>query len=85
MPAQTSPYAERYVERRWTSPEGLSLHARDYAPAAGEAKLPVIAIHGLTRNSADFGVIAGLMAQSGRRVLAVDVAGGACRIARPIP
>ncbi|MNU90298.1 Esterase YbfF [compost metagenome] len=75
MPAQTSPFAERYVERRWTSPDGLSLYARDYAPAAGAAGLPVIAIHGLTRNSADFGVIAGLMAQSGRRVLAVDVRG----------
>ena len=75
MPAQTSPFADRYVERRWTSPDGLNLYARDYAPAAGEAKLPVIAIHGLTRNSADFGVIAGLIAQSGRRVLAVDVRG----------
>ena len=75
MPAQTSPFADRYVERRWTSPDGLSLYARDYAPAPGEMKLPVIAIHGLTRNSADFGVIAGLIAQSGRRVLAVDVRG----------
>ena len=75
MPAPTSPFADRYVERRWTSPDGLSLFARDYAPAAGEAKLPVIAIHGLTRNSADFGVIAGLIAQNGRRVLAVDVRG----------
>ncbi|WP_312785114.1 alpha/beta hydrolase [Brevundimonas sp.] len=75
MPAQTSPFADRYVERRWTSPDGLSLFARDYAPAAGEAKLPVIAIHGLTRNSADFGAIAGLIAQTGRRVLAVDVRG----------
>ena len=75
MPAQTSPFADRYVERRWTSPDGLNLYARDYAPAAGEAKLPVIAIHGLTRNSADFEAIAPLLAQSGRRVLAVDVRG----------
>ena len=64
-----------YAERRWTSPDGLSLFARDYAPADGPAKLPVIAIHGLTRNSADFEVIAALIAQSGRRVLAVDVRG----------
>mgnify|MGYP006200768111 CR=1 FL=1 len=34
-----------------------------------------IAIHGLTRNSADFGAIAPLIAQSGRRVLAIDVRG----------
>jgi len=64
-----------YAERRWTSPDGLSLYARDYAPADGPARLPVIAIHGLTRNSADFDVIAGLIAASGRRVLAVDVRG----------
>lgn len=64
-----------FVDRRWTSHDGLSLHARDYAPAAGPARLPVIAIHGLTRNAADFEVIAPLIAQSGRRVLAVDVRG----------
>ena len=67
--------SQTFTERRWTSADGLSLYARDYAGASGVAKLPVIAIHGLTRNSADFGVIAGLMAQSGRRVLAVDVRG----------
>ena len=60
-----------YAERRWTSPDGLTLFARDY----GGARLPVIAIHGLTRNSADFDTIAPLIAQSGRRVLAVDVRG----------
>ena len=64
-----------FTERRWTSPDGLSLFARDYAPGAGPAKLPVIAIHGLTRNSADFEAIAPLVAQSGRRVLALDVRG----------
>ena len=64
-----------FVDRTWTSKDGLTLHARDYAPAAGPAKLPVIAIHGLTRNSADFEAIAPLLAGSGRRVLAVDVRG----------
>ena len=64
-----------YVDRRWTSPDGLSLYARDYAPAADVAKLPVIAVHGLTRNSADFDHIAPLIAQTGRRVLAIDVRG----------
>ena len=66
---------QTFAERRWTSPDGLSLFARDYAAAPGPAKLPVIAIHGLTRNSADFEVIAPLIAQSGRRVLAIDVRG----------
>ena len=64
-----------YAERRWTSPDGLPLFARDYGGADGAARLPVIAIHGLTRNSADFDTIAPLIAQSGRRVLAVDVRG----------
>ncbi|HEV7227016.1 alpha/beta hydrolase [Brevundimonas sp.] len=64
-----------YVDRRFTSPDGLSLFARDYAPGAGQTKLPVIAIHGLTRNSADFGAIAPELARAGRRVLAVDVRG----------
>jgi pimeloyl-ACP methyl ester carboxylesterase len=66
---------QTFAERRWTSPDGLCLFARDYAAAPGPAKLPVIAIHGLTRNSADFETIAPLIAQSGRRVLAVDVRG----------
>lgn len=64
-----------YSERRFTSPDGLSLYARDYPGADGPVRLPVIAIHGLTRNSADFDAIATLIAQSGRRVLAVDVRG----------
>lgn len=64
-----------FAERRWTTSDGLSLFARDYAPGPGPARLPVIAIHGLTRNSADFGGIAPLLAQSGRRVLAIDVRG----------
>lgn len=64
-----------YSERRWTSSDGLSLFARDYPGADGPAKLPVIAIHGLTRNSADFDAIAPLIARGGRRVLALDVRG----------
>ena len=69
------PASEAFSERRWTSSDGLSLFARDYAGADGPAKLPVIAIHGLTRNSADFDAIAPLIARGGRRVLALDVRG----------
>ena len=64
-----------YFERRWTSSDGLGLFARDYPGADGPAQLPVIAIHGLTRNSADFDAIAPLIARGGRRVLALDVRG----------
>lgn len=63
------------VSRWWTSPEGLRLHARDYAGAEGPAKLPVIAIHGLTRNSRDFENVAPYIAATGRRVLALDIRG----------
>ncbi|QTN19933.1 alpha/beta hydrolase [Brevundimonas sp. AJA228-03] len=64
-----------FSERHWTSSDGLSLFARDYPGADGPARLPVIAIHGLTRNSADFDAIAPLIARGGRRVLALDVRG----------
>lgn len=63
------------VSRWWTSPDGLKLHARDYAGAEGAAKLPVIAIHGLTRNSRDFETVAPYIAATGRRVLALDIRG----------
>ena len=64
-----------FAERRWTTADGLTLFARDYAPGPGPARLPVIAIHGLTRNSAGFGAVAPLIALSGRRTLALDVRG----------
>jgi pimeloyl-ACP methyl ester carboxylesterase len=65
-----------FVDRTWTSADGLTLYARDYWGAAGPAKAPVICIHGLTRNSRDFEVVALKLAeQTGRRILAVDVRG----------
>jgi pimeloyl-ACP methyl ester carboxylesterase len=70
----------------YTSPDGLTLYARDYAaggaPSAGAAggapvpaRLPVICLHGLTRNSSDFDEFAPIIAGLGRRVLALDVRG----------
>ncbi len=65
-----------YTERFLRVPDGLSLFARDYAPAGGEAKgLPVICLHGLTRNSADFDVLAERIAAMGRRVIVPDMRG----------
>jgi len=70
----------------YTSTNGLTLYARDY-PASGagahatvgaaplSARLPVICLHGLTRNSADFDEFAPAIAALGRRVLALDVRG----------
>jgi pimeloyl-ACP methyl ester carboxylesterase len=64
-----------YTDITFSSDDGLSLHARDYAGAGGPARLPVICIHGLTRNAADFDELAPRIAALGRRVLAVDVRG----------
>ena len=64
----------------YTSSDGLALYARDYAATAAAldgapSRLPVICIHGLTRNSADFDELAPELAAMGRRVIAVDVRG----------
>ena len=64
-----------FEERWWRSHDGLHLFARDYAGAGGEARLPVVCLHGLTRNSKDFEDVSPAIAGSGRRVLALDVRG----------
>lgn len=69
----------------WTSHEGLPLHARDYAPVGEAQKLPVICIHGLTRNARDFEDLAPRIAATGRRVLAVDVRGRGLSARDPDP
>lgn len=63
------------VSRSWTSADGLRLHAYDYAAAEGPARLPVICLHGLTRNGRDFEALAPWIAGQGRRVLALDTRG----------
>ena len=64
-----------FQERWWKSRDGLSLFARDYAGAGGEARLPLICLHGLTRNSKDFEEVAPRLAESGRRVIVPDTRG----------
>jgi len=59
----------------FTSTDGLALYARDYPAQAGPARLPVICIHGLTRNSSDFDELAPILSAWGRRVIAPDVRG----------
>ena len=57
-----------YTPISYTSGDGLALYARDYAATAapgaapGPARLPVICIHGLTRNSSDFDELAPIVA-----------------------
>ena len=64
-----------YSDLSYTSTDGLTLYARDYAAHSGPARLPVICIHGLTRNSSDFDELAPWIASLGRRVIALDVRG----------
>jgi pimeloyl-ACP methyl ester carboxylesterase len=66
-----SAFADRYFQ----SKDGLRLHARDYAGSSDPARLPVICIHGLSRNAADFEDLAPHLTATGRRVLALDVRG----------
>lgn len=69
----------------WTAQDGLPLHARDYAPVGEARGLPVICIHGLTRNARDFEDLAPRIAALGRRVLAVDVRGRGLSARDPNP
>jgi len=64
-----------WQERYWHSADGLTLYGRDYPAASGAARLPVVCLHGLTRNSRDFESIAPWLAGRGRRVLALDMRG----------
>jgi pimeloyl-ACP methyl ester carboxylesterase len=64
-----------YADLQWKGKGDLALYARDYAPVGGGTRSPVICIHGLTRNSADFEDVAPWIAGQGRRVIAVDVRG----------
>jgi pimeloyl-ACP methyl ester carboxylesterase len=59
----------------FTSIDGLGLYARDYAALGPQSGVPVVCIHGLTRNSSDFEELAPEIARLGRRVIAVDVRG----------
>jgi pimeloyl-ACP methyl ester carboxylesterase len=64
-----------FQQREWRSRDGLRLFAREYPAAGDAAKLPVICLHGLTRNSKDFEDIAPVIAATGRRVIVPDVRG----------
>lgn len=64
-----------FEERILSTVDELTLYVRDYAPLLPETGLPVICLHGLTRNSRDFEIVAPRIAALGRRVLAVDMRG----------
>lgn len=74
-----------YSDLSYTSTDGLTLYARDYASHSGPARLPVICIHGLTRNCSDFDELAPWIASLGRRVIALDVRGRGRSASDPDP
>ena len=69
MATNKSPFKEKFFE----SADGLALYYRDYTPA-DPGGLPVLCLHGLTRNSRDFESIASQLAAR-HRVIAFDFRG----------
>ena len=63
------------IERYFTSTDGLRLFYREYPASSGSARLPVICLPGLTRNSRDFNRLAPRLQHQLRRVLAPDLRG----------
>lgn len=70
--------AANYEDRYWTSSDGLTLHYRNYpgpdAQEAGGDKLPVLCMHGLTRNARDFAALAEDLSAT-RRVIVTEMRG----------
>jgi len=70
-PADIRDFDERFTP----TVDGLKIYVRDYAPRLPITGAPVICLHGLTRNSRDFEIVAPRIAALGRRVLAPDMRG----------
>ncbi len=62
-----------FAEHFYRTGDGLKLYYRDFAADAG-GRLPVVCLHGLTRNCEDFEDLAAHL-QAGRRVLTLDFPG----------
>ena len=75
MDAGAPQFIGGFEERVIATVDGLALYARDYPPLLPETGLPVICVHGLTRNSRDFETVAPRIAALGRRVVAPDMRG----------
>ncbi|HAH10301.1 MAG TPA: alpha/beta hydrolase [Alphaproteobacteria bacterium] len=65
--------------------DGLRLFVRDVVPEAPRTAIPVLCLHGLTRNSRDFEDVWPWLAAQGRRVLALDVRGRGASQWDPVP
>jgi pimeloyl-ACP methyl ester carboxylesterase len=70
---QVDPARPDFREINYTSFDGIELYVRDYGPADSDA-LPLICLHGFSRNSSDFDEIAQSLGKR-RRVLVPDLRG----------
>lgn len=75
MDGETPRFIGGFEERIVPTVDGLTLYVRDYAALAPATGLPVVCLHGLTRNSRDFEAIAPRIAACGRRVIVPDMRG----------
>lgn len=66
--------AALYEDRYWTSSDGLNLHYRNYPGPEGSTRVPVLCLHGLTRNARDFSALAEVLAAE-RRVIVPEMRG----------
>lgn len=66
--------AALYEDRFWTSSDGLNLHYRNYPGPEGSSALPVVCLHGLTRNARDFAALAEDLSAK-RRVIVPEMRG----------
>lgn len=64
-----------WIDREIRTADGLRLHVAEYPALGAERGPPILCLHGLTRNSKDFGPVAEAIAGSGFRTLAMDVRG----------
>jgi pimeloyl-ACP methyl ester carboxylesterase len=64
-----------FTEHRIETADGPKVYVRDYTAQGNGRGLPVICLHGLTRNSADFEAVASETAAQERRVIAIDARG----------
>ena len=71
-----------FHDRFVVTADGLRLHFRDYAGASG--KLPLLCLHGLTRNARDFAAFAEDYSPA-RRVIALDFRGRGMSDYDPLP
>jgi pimeloyl-ACP methyl ester carboxylesterase len=70
--AERNTNAKPWADRYWQSPDGLTLHFRDYP--GREDRTPVVVLHGLTRNAREAAAPADRIAGE-RRVIAPDMRG----------